>query len=677
MSLVVGLAPAALADGRASVPTVPAPVRIDHADRLELRPGRVKASGEVVLRLGRCRVRANSIEIGRDPRGTGIVVEQGCLETRRARLSAYRVRLDRRGRMRASWVDGELCRCGGWPSLRIRARQAWTAGDRHRLHLSWPRLRIGPVPVLALPYWALPLRPGTSGLLWPRVGYSERDGVRLEQGVYLALAERADLVLAGGWHQGRGPHLRSRLRYQAGSIGAGNVALLVLADGDRIRASAVGQAVAEGQSWRLAVHPDLVSDAALLADLAGPAARAFAPFLRSRLLGVAGAGPLSVTLVGDLFHDLMLARQAVVSVAGATVYGLGRRRAALHGRAEGRLALAPVSVAGPLLLLGEARWTATSSALAVQDRSPGFTVPGWLSLVDLAPALSLGWADGPLRLSATARYQLQLARREGEGQASAGHLLSSSVELGVPLARVFGRLRHTVEPFGGWRVAVGGGRWTAGGAWLEPRRGGLGLLGLRTRLARLADGRPLGRLRLAAALGEGLRLGVVELQAGRRIRLDLRATVPLDGAGRGFDLVGQLCASWSAVGQACAGYLRQRLGLGETVSAAPDPWGAAWALPSAVLADPMAASLAGALLVGPVDQLYGEARLRLWAGLEAGVSVYVDPVARELTHGIYRLSLGLGCGCYRVSALGRSRRGQRWPDVMLRLSLAAAAPGCD
>jgi hypothetical protein len=76
------------------------------------------------------------------------------------------------------------------------------------------------------------------------------------------------------------------------------------------------------------------------------------------------------------------------------------------------------------------------------------------------------------------------------------------------------------------------------------------------------------------------------------------------------------------------------------------------------------------------DQLFGEVQARL-GRVTAGIRLAGDPLARELAYGQYWVDLSLGCGCYKVGVRGATRAGQRWPDLMARLSLGWSRVSCD
>jgi len=76
------------------------------------------------------------------------------------------------------------------------------------------RFRVGKVPVLYVPWFAFPIDDRrSSGLLYPRISRSNRNGLDWAQPIYLNLAPHYDLTLVPRWMSRRGLHLGSELRY--------------------------------------------------------------------------------------------------------------------------------------------------------------------------------------------------------------------------------------------------------------------------------------------------------------------------------------------------------------------------------------------------------------------------------------------------------------------------------
>lgn len=645
--------------------TAAAQQRCVEATRLEYDRSGARASGEVRLRLPGCTIRALELRLGpgEELRGEHVDLRSeptGPGAASGLRLTAHRLYLGPEGELQARWVRGQLCGCSDTAQASLGAARAWVNRGGRRLHLTRPSLWIGRRRVLTLPYMALPLSAGVSGLLMPRVGYSGRDGLRLEQGAYLAPGERLDLLLHGGWIQRRGPTARGRLRLWHHERGALELTATGLVDDGRWRGAVRGRAVAWGRRWAAGVTPDLASDLELPADLAHHAARVFAPYLRSRLWAWTGAGPLVVLARADLLQDV------TTPVA---------RAASSHGRLATELALLPTRLAGPL-------WVDLLARVRHWEPAPA-TAAGRFTALSLYPGVSVTSMVGPFGLHARGGYQLRgvLAPgnpgQGGEQLQQAGMLTAHAA---LPMARNYGdvaarsRYRHVVQPVLGLQWAR-----ASAGAWATPdnehlRQGAHGMLGLRTWLL----GRRAGSAaRHLASAGARLLWPMFDLPRGTTSsdvllagELQLR---PLAGVQAGAALLweaGQntlvrlqteLCAQLDA-GQLslrpCAGYTRLRSQQTSWWSAAGHSgWG------------PHPAQ--GAQLALELDHLRGALDLR-WGVMQARGRVSLDPLLGQVTHWWGSLDLDLGCGCYRVGLWGRGRLDQQWPDVGLRLQVNAA-----
>lgn len=597
--------------------------------------------------LGRCRLRADALHLDLS-RGT-LEGEQAMLCVGRAALWAHRLRLGPGRSLEARLLRGTPCACARCPGpdeglLRFNAKRARIAPGGRRLHLSWPVLRLGRVPVAALPYLALPLGPGVSGLLPPELGYSGRDGLRLALPLYLAGA-RWDLLVSPGWIQERGVAGRARVRVHHDNAEV-ELQGVGLRDDGQSRGQIRGRAVAHtgGADVRLAagLTPDLASDPDLPRELEREVERVLAPYLRSRAWGWASAGSLYLAPRGDLYQHL----------ASPSPYARG-----LLGAAGLDLGLAPVRVAGPLSLslrsgldhLGGIPDAEGSTAHASQIR--------------LDPELVIVDAFGPLRIAGSGRYLLRVAAEGGAVEGIQGGLLG--LETSLPLVRRFGSITHLLEPVValGWGAASEAGPWPDG---LVPREGATARVGVRTELWR-QDGQSLPSRALSLQVGaEAVDLGGLpqellvsgELELGLRRILSTRVTASwAPDPGRLAELRGRLCVGGGP--RACAGYTRLRLlrvvDLFRELEQAPG-WGLD--LPD-LRADQVFATLNGQL--GPLAL----------GGLAAW-----DPLRRALTHAGLSTSVGLGCGCYRVGLEGAYREGQRWPDVMLTLGFGGGGATC-
>ena len=101
-------------------------------------------------------------------------------------------------------VDFSLCTCPERP-WSIGARRVEVSGATERVSFSVPVFRIREIPVLALPWWSMPLKRRASGVLPPILGYDARDGIRARLPLFWAPARWWDLALEPGFIDGRGP----------------------------------------------------------------------------------------------------------------------------------------------------------------------------------------------------------------------------------------------------------------------------------------------------------------------------------------------------------------------------------------------------------------------------------------------------------------------------------------
>ena len=108
-------------------------------------------------------------------------------------------------------VDFSLCTCPDRP-WSIGARRVEVAGKAERVSFSVPVFRIREVPVLALPWWSMPLKRRATGILPPILGYDARDGVRARLPIFWAPARWWDLSIEPGFIDGRGPWSLMSLR---------------------------------------------------------------------------------------------------------------------------------------------------------------------------------------------------------------------------------------------------------------------------------------------------------------------------------------------------------------------------------------------------------------------------------------------------------------------------------
>lgn len=106
-------------------------------------------------------------------------------------------------------------------------------------------LRIGKVPVLYVPWFMFPIDDRRrTGLLYPSIGMSDRDGFEWKQPIYLNLAPNYDMTLTPQFFSRRGLMLGTEFRYLTGS-GRGTLEAAYLPD-DELTDREHDQEIAEG-----------------------------------------------------------------------------------------------------------------------------------------------------------------------------------------------------------------------------------------------------------------------------------------------------------------------------------------------------------------------------------------------------------------------------------------------
>ena len=615
--------------------------------------------------------------------------QEATVQAGRATVKARKLSLTTRGGggLTAQEVEGSHCACPGErPWISFSASRARVAPGGRRLHLTWPTLRVAGAGILPLPYLALPLASGVSGLLPPEVGYGGRDGVRLFQSAYFAApGDRLDLWIRAGWIQQHGAAGRLRLRAFDDGLALADVTLEGVADGEGARGTITGVVRARlGNHLWAGMAPDWISDRAYLKDLGARPERIFAPFLRSRIW----AGGAWRALFGHATLDLLQRNGHLPNLP------LRQAGSSPGGLAAATLAMAPVRLVGPLYVAAEGGffhfWPGAD---------PGPTPAAAASVLRFSPRLQAASSLLWFRLEGRVAYHLlgQRGQNVTADPAAEGWDLRQSVaegwdlrqsveaaaELSLPLARVFrrggARGRHLIEPHVGlvWdhRLEAGAGDLLPDGAVLL--RGGHLRAGARTRLdtrtvsrASGASGprrRPLaGEVSLYWPLDPDQGEPLVGADLELNLRTMLRGHLRLLWAPRSASLPAldaTACLTPLAGLTPCAGYTRLRLsGPMEAWGASPPGGinlssGGAW-LPLTTRADQVHASLKGA--VGP---------------FRGGLLVALDPVDTALSFAAGSLDLVLGCGCYRVGLDVTTRAGQRWPDFGARLTLFAPRAG--
>lgn len=659
------------------------PIRLE-ARRLTATDEQLQAEGQVRLTWdadvsSRCTLGADRILLQRGERLTarGAWLESGRLG---GRLRASCLDFRPEGGLEARWLSGHLCRCADEPPLlSFSAEAASIHRDGRRLHLRWPVLGLGRTPILPLPYLALPLTTGVSGLLPPEIGYSGRDGVRLLAAGYLAPLDHLDVSLRAGWIQERGGAASVRVRAWHDRLGRGWMQADGLLDGGRMRGSVRGKGHVTWSRLSAGVSPDWVSDGRYASDLDASLARVFAPYLRSRLWGTLDLGPLAVLATGDLLQDLTSASET------------GSSSSSLRGRLTARLGVLPVHLFGPLTASLSAGVQHDGLLLDDRARPPTDSTPTQTArtLLFLMPRLASEGRLWLLSASASMRYRLfgllgPAMSTSGEGAGSLEQGVDVMTRLGLPLSRGyrwFGRrVLHVIEPSVGVGLSRGSTPWPLLLDGSSLPTGGYAILGLQTSLLGQTD---LGPLRSLLALDTRLLWPLPLDEPGAELRQPLwdsrlrlrpaawlhveahvlhapeQGDVPL--------VAGRVCMRIGAF-QPCAGYLRLRLD--ERHDLHPGSW-------LAQSEDPVLGNLPFSPSPLRADQAHGQVRLDIgpvqWGALLAG-----DPAVWRFSHARTWLGVSFGCGCYHLAVVGQSRTGQSLPDLAVRLTISpeAGVQGC-
>ncbi|PJK11204.1 LPS-assembly protein LptD [Lysobacteraceae bacterium NML120232] len=131
-------------------------------------------------------------------------------------------------------------------------------------------MRVGKVPVLYVPWIKFPIDDRRrTGLLFPSISNSNRNGFDLRQPIYFNLAPNYDLTVSPRWMSKRGASISSEFRYLNPS-GAGNVRLMWMPD-DKLRERWRGALEVSAfqnltRNWRFGAGIAMISDARYLED---------------------------------------------------------------------------------------------------------------------------------------------------------------------------------------------------------------------------------------------------------------------------------------------------------------------------------------------------------------------------------------------------------------------------
>jgi lipopolysaccharide export system protein LptA len=129
------------------------------------------------------------------------------------------------------------CDCSGEkPTWEIRASSADVLPNE-RVWMKWPIFYAKGLPVFVLPVAYLPLSQRRTGLLFPQVNYSGRDGVVLSDSLFVTLGSSADTTLSLDWFQDRGPRERLEFRIRPSATSSLETRLGFIQDHKAILAS--------------------------------------------------------------------------------------------------------------------------------------------------------------------------------------------------------------------------------------------------------------------------------------------------------------------------------------------------------------------------------------------------------------------------------------------------------
>jgi len=148
------------------------------------------------------------------------------------------------------------CDCGPdeEPSWEIGAVHADVVPDE-RAWLRWPVLYLKGIPVFVSPIAYLPLSRRRTGLLFPQVNYSGRDGFVLSESLFVTLGSSADTTLSVDWFEERGFRERLEFRARPTSNSGLEARLMYLYDqkfaSDEVRKNLQHRYSAEVDAWAL------------------------------------------------------------------------------------------------------------------------------------------------------------------------------------------------------------------------------------------------------------------------------------------------------------------------------------------------------------------------------------------------------------------------------------------
>jgi len=213
----------------------PGPPMTIEADWLqyEIDAARVTARGNIRIKSGEDLLTAEEAEVNLDDQ-TG-VLQNGALFVARSNLQLSGARIEKTGDFTYHLENGWFSTC----QTSAEKKAAWSFESRDTrvtvdgyAVLKDSYLRVRGVPVFYLPYLILPAKTTRqSGLLFPELSQSDRDGTGLLLPFFVNLSPSADLTLYPGHLTERGPMVGFEFRYAADYNSKGSFIASFLHDG--------------------------------------------------------------------------------------------------------------------------------------------------------------------------------------------------------------------------------------------------------------------------------------------------------------------------------------------------------------------------------------------------------------------------------------------------------------
>lgn len=219
-SPVVIQADSAVYDRKSGVYTLTGNVKVSQGDKvlvadtvmLDMTTGDARSEGHVTLTDVENSLSAQNMTVNFN---TGLgVIEKGRIFVKRENYHITGESIERLSESEFQVVDGSLTTCDGkTPFWRVTADELNVRMDRD-VTASGVVVRIKEIPVLYSPYaWFPLLKPRTTGLLIPSVGYSTSDGFKLLESFYWAPKDNVDATFDLDYRGKRGPGFGAELRF--------------------------------------------------------------------------------------------------------------------------------------------------------------------------------------------------------------------------------------------------------------------------------------------------------------------------------------------------------------------------------------------------------------------------------------------------------------------------------